>query len=109
MNILFSTVYAGLIPTTGVAVPTAITVEGIIAWAITTLIVVAGLIFLVMLLIGGLRWILSGGDKASTEAARGQVTAALIGLVIVFSAYAVVLLINAIFGIDVLGFVIPVI
>ena len=104
-----STVYAGALLPSGddVAAPTGTTVEDILAFAVTALIAVAGLIFIIMLLIGGLRWILSGGDKAATESARGQVTAALVGLVIVFSAYAIVLLLNTIFGINILEFAVP--
>lgn len=56
-----------------------------------------------MLVTGGVRWITSGGDKAATEAARGQLTAALVGLVIVFSAWALVRIVGTFFGIDILG------
>jgi hypothetical protein len=56
-----------------------------------------------MLIIGGVRWITSGGDKAATEAARGQITAALVGLVIVFAAWAILQLIELFFGVDILG------
>lgn len=91
------------------AIPTELnfTVGNIITWAITAVLVIAGLIFFFMLIIGGLRWILSGGDKAATESARGQITAALIGLVIVFSAWAIAQLISAVFGVDILQFTIP--
>jgi len=54
----------------------------IISRAITFILVVAAIIFFFMLVIGGIRYITSGGDKAATESARGQITAALIGLVI---------------------------
>jgi hypothetical protein len=79
----------------------------IISWAVTVILVVAGLIFFFMLVVGGLRWILSGGDKAATESARGQITAALIGLVIVFSAWAIATLITTIFGINIIALEIP--
>lgn len=77
-------------------------ITDLINWAIIAVLAIAGLIFFFMLVIGGLRWILSGGDKASTEQARGQITAALIGLIIVFSAWAIARLVSAIFGINVL-------
>lgn len=79
----------------------------LVAWAVTAILVVAGLIFFFMLIIGGLKWILSGGDKAATESARGQITAALIGLVIVFSAWAIAQLISAVFGVNILDVAIP--
>jgi hypothetical protein len=59
------------------------------------------------LVIGGIRWIASGGDKAQTEAARNQITSALVGLVIVFAAWAIVALINVFFGINIFSLAIP--
>lgn len=62
---------------------------------------VAAIVFFFMLVFGGIRWIMSGGDKGQTEAARNQITAALVGLVIVFAAWAIVQLISVFFGIDI--------
>lgn len=86
---------------------TGASIGGIISGLITLILIVAAVVFFFMLIIGGLRWILSGGDKAATEAARSQITAALIGLIIVFAAFAVVSLINALFGISILEFTLP--
>lgn len=62
-------------------------------------IVVAAIVFFFYLVIGGIRWIMSSGDKAQTETARNQITAALIGLVIVFAAWAIIQLIGTFFNI----------
>ena len=62
--------------------------------------VIAALIFFFMFIAGGIQWMTSGGDKAATEAARGRITAALIGLVIVFLVYAILKLIDVLLGID---------
>lgn len=80
-----------------------ITVPSIVAGLISLVLVIAALIFFFMLVIGGIRWMLSGGDKANTEGARGQITAALVGLVIVFAAWAIIQLIKTLFGVDILG------
>lgn len=108
MNLL-STVFAQTInlSPTNQPVVTGFTIERFITFAINGIIVVAGLIFFFMLLIGGMQWILSGGDKAATESARGKITAALIGLVIIFSAWAIATLINSIFGVNILNLTIP--
>lgn len=74
---------------------------GIIGALIVLLIIIAAIVFFFMLLIGGIRWITSGGDKAQTEGARNQVTSALVGLVIVFAAWAILQLIEAFFGISI--------
>ncbi|TSC88774.1 MAG: Uncharacterized protein G01um10145_800, partial [Microgenomates group bacterium Gr01-1014_5] len=65
--------------------------------------IIAAVVFFFMLLIGGIKWIMSGGDKGKTEEARNQITAALVGLVIVFSAWAIAQLTKALFGIDILN------
>lgn len=81
-----------------------LTFPKVVAGLISFALVIASLIFFFMLIIGGIQWMLSGGDKAGTEAARGRITAALIGLVVVFSAWAIAQLINAMFGVNVLQF-----
>ena len=58
--------------------------------AINLILVLAGLVAFFFLLLGGLQWILAGGDKDATEKARKRITAALIGLVITFAVYALV-------------------
>lgn len=62
--------------------------------------VIATLIALAFLIFGGIKWILSGGDKAGVETARNTIVAALVGLVIVFLSYFLLRLIFSIFGID---------
>ncbi len=84
-----------------------LSVGGIVAAAIKLILVVAALVFFFILVIGGIRWIASGGDKANTEAARSQITAALVGLVIVFAAWAIVQLVNTFFGINIFELTLP--
>lgn len=80
-----------------------LSVESIIGGFVNLILIVAAVVFFFILVIGGIRWITSGGDKANTEAARGQITAALVGLVIVFAAWAIIKLIEAFFGVIILG------
>ncbi len=61
---------------------------------------IAGVVSFIFLLWGGLQWILAGGDKEGTEKARKKITAALIGLAIVFSAYALLYILRALFNVD---------
>lgn len=44
----------------------------------------------IYLVLGGIRWITSGGDPKGIEAARKQITFAVIGVVIVVLAYFIV-------------------
>lgn len=80
---------------------TGISLGGLVSFAINAILVVAAIIFFFMLIFGGLQWIMSGGDKANTEAARSRVTAAIVGLVIVFSAWVIASLMGSIFGINI--------
>ena len=84
-----------------------LSIGGIVSGAIRLVLVVAALVFFFILVVGGIRWIASGGDKAQTENARNQITAALVGLVIVFAAWAIVQLINVFFGIDIFQLTLP--
>lgn len=70
--------------------------------AIGLLFVFGGLAFFFMFLWGAISWILSGGDKAHVEAAKGRITNALIGLVLLIMSIAIIKLIERFFGIDIL-------
>ncbi|MBI3397081.1 hypothetical protein HY045_01245, partial [Candidatus Woesebacteria bacterium] len=64
--------------------------------------VIGVIVFFFTLLIGGIQWITSGGDKAAVESARGKITNALIGLVVLFSIFAISKLLETFFGISIL-------
>lgn len=66
------------------------------------LIVAAAVVFFFMFLIGAIKWITSSGDKAQIESARATIMNALIGLVIALSLFAIIKLIETIFGFDIL-------
>jgi hypothetical protein len=76
---------------------------GIIGTAIIVLFILAIIIALIWLVIGGIKWITSSGDSSKVEAARNQIIAAVIGLVIVFLSYFILNFILTIFGIDGIG------
>ena len=80
-----------------------LTFSGIVSGAISLAMLVVALVFFFFLILGGLKWVMSGGDQKNVEAARAQITNALIGLAIVFAAFAIMKLIETIFGITLLG------
>ena len=61
------------------------------------------IVFFFVMLLGAIQWIISGGDKAAIEGARGKIMNAIIGLVVLFSLLAIVKLIENFFGIDILA------
>lgn len=71
--------------------------------AIGLLFVFGGLAFFFMFLWGAISWILSGGDKAHVESAKGRITSALVGLVLMVGVFAIVELIEAFFKINILS------
>ena len=79
----------------------------VVSAVIALILVIAALVFFFMLVLGGIKYITSGGDKANTEAARNQITAALIGLVIVFAAWAIVNLASTFLGVELLQLDVP--
>lgn len=63
----------------------------------------AGLAFLIYLMIGGFQWITAGGDPKALESARGRITGAFIGLIIVVAAFSIALIIEAVLGIKIVS------
>lgn len=82
-------------------------ITSIIPALITLGLIIAALVAFAFLVIGGIKWITAGGDKANTESARNTITAALIGLAIVFSAWAIAKLINTFFGVNIFSLNLP--
>lgn len=72
--------------------------------AVSFTLIVAALAFFFMLILGGVKWITSGGDKGKIEGARSQITAALIGLVIVFAAWAILSIVENFFHVNLRSF-----
>lgn len=78
------------------------TVSGqtIIQNGITIVIALAIVLALFFLIWGGIQWIMSAGDKHKIDAARTRIMYALIGLLIIFFSFFIVLTIGKFFGID---------
>jgi len=54
---------------------------------VSILFVIGIIVAIAFLIYGGIRWILSGGDKAAVENARNHIVAAIVGLVIIIAAF----------------------
>ncbi len=70
---------------------------GLVSGLINAAFVIAVIVALGYLIYGGIRWIMSQGDKTKVENARNHVIAAVIGLVIVFMAYLIISVVLQIF------------
>lgn len=58
-----------------------------------------GLVLLVYLIMGGFQFMMSGGDPKASEAAKKKITNAVIGFVIVFISYWIVIVLGEVLGI----------
>lgn len=75
----------------------------LISSAVGLILIISALAAFIYLVWGGIRWITSGGDKAGVDTARNQIQAALLGLFIVFGAWAIMLVLQTFFGVTILG------
>ena len=71
--------------------------------AVRLIFIVASIGLFIMFLWGGLNYIMSQGDKARTEAARNIITYAIIGFAIVALSFAIMRMVEAFFGISIIG------
>jgi len=75
----------------------------LISAIVGTLLILAALMAFLYLIMGGIQWITSGGDKTHMEEARNKITHAIVGLIIVGAAWAVMMLVQNFLGINVIG------
>lgn len=71
--------------------------------AVALLLLVAFILAFFFLILGGISWLTSGGDKAAVEAARNKIISAIIGLVIVAAVWALFQLVGGVIGYNILG------
>jgi hypothetical protein len=64
--------------------------DGFITNITNVLLFIVGALSVIMLIIGGLRYVVSGGSSSAVTAAKNTVLYAIVGLVIAFLAYAVI-------------------
>jgi hypothetical protein len=78
-------------------------VGSLITAVVGLMLILAALLAFFFLILGGIQWITSGGEKSAMEAARNKITHAIVGLVIVGAAWAIMLLVQNFLGIQIIG------
>ncbi len=86
-----------------VNVPENIQLGDVISAVVGILLLVSAIAAFLYLILGGLQWITSGGDKSGMEAARNKITAAIVGLIIVAASWAIMMLIGQFVGVNFLN------
>ncbi|OGM28034.1 hypothetical protein A3D00_05470 [Candidatus Woesebacteria bacterium RIFCSPHIGHO2_02_FULL_38_9] len=77
--------------------------NSVLSLTIGLLSVVAGIWFLIQIIIGGIGIVGSGGDKAALTSARQKITNGLIGIIVVIAGVFIAKLIGDLLGIDILN------
>ena len=76
------------------------TVEHIIQWGTTMLMIVSVFLAIFFLIWGGITWITSAGDKEKIESARKKILYSIIGLTVIFASFLIINIVGGVFGVD---------
>ena len=104
LTLMVGTAYAAIPqPAITVEKPSGFVIEDIgllITNIVWLFLIIAAILVFFYLVWGGLQWITSGGDKQATQAARDRIGAALVGLAIVATGWALYQIVQYFFQID---------
>ncbi len=64
--------------------------DGIFTTATNLLLFVIGALSVIMIIVGGIRYVVSGGNSAQVTAAKNTILYAIVGLVVAFLAFAII-------------------
>lgn len=62
--------------------------------------IIGVIVAIIFIIYGGIKWVLSGGDKSAVESARNHIIAAIVGLIIVVGAFFIIGIIFQLVGAD---------
>lgn len=95
------------IPGSSDVVATISCLEPLFAKVVQAAAALAGVALFVMLLVGGFKFLFSGGDQKQLEGAKGTVTHAILGLAVIAVAYLILRTIEVFTGVRVTNFSVP--
>lgn len=81
--------------------------ESVFENVVQTILSLAAVALFIMFVVGGFSFLFSGGDQKKLEKARGTLTNAIIGLVVIVASFLILRTIGVFTGVDVTKFVIP--
>ena len=77
-------------------------VSDLVAKGLQLLLIISFIAAFVFLILGGLKFITSGGDPKNIDAARSQITWGIIGLVVILVSYAIIRVVETFFGLTII-------
>ncbi len=82
--------------------------ETLFANFVSTIVAISGVALFLMFVTSGFTYLFAGGDQKKMEQAKGTLTNAVIGLVVIVAAYLIIRIISVFTGVDqILQFAIP--
>lgn len=85
-------------------VPTIVCLESLFKNLVNAIIALTGVALFIMLVVGGFNLLFSAGDQKKLEQAQHTITNAVIGLIVIVSAYLILQVIHVFTGVDVTKF-----
>jgi hypothetical protein len=86
-----TTVRGGVEAARGADVPSVLMGDGgVVTTVVNTMLFIVGFLSVIMLIWGGLRYVISGGNATAVTAAKNTILYAIVGLIIAMFAYAIV-------------------
>lgn len=99
--LLIKPAYAAQITASGIGV-TFSSFDVIVKNTILILIALVGVSSMVFLLLGGVKYVASGGDKTALASAKGTITYALVGVGLASATFAIAATLQTVLGINIL-------
>ncbi len=81
--------------------------EVVFANILNVALVLAGLVLFVMLMLGGINYLTSGGDPEKAKKAQGTLTWAIVGFILLIASWFILRFLSQFTGIDLTKFEIP--
>jgi hypothetical protein len=78
-------------------------IENIISMGLGGVTIVAGLYFILVVVVAGFNWLSAGGDTGKVGKARDSIIQGLIGIVIIVAAYTIIGIVGSVFGLSLLN------
>ena len=79
------------------------TLGGLLSTVLSFILGVAAFLMFLFLIIGGLRYIFSGGDEKAVAAARGQITVAIAGFLVILLSWVIMKIIEFLTGLNIVA------
>ena len=84
-------IYDGVQAAYGAGMPTSLFgATGVITLLVNILLFLVGAISVVMIMVGGLRYVISGGNSSAVTGAKNTILYAIVGVVVAFLGYAII-------------------